>query len=250
MSLSPRSGSGHVYTGRSTQSEFAPGEAPQPLRQHGFVGPLDLGGLVEQVPLQPVAQVLREADAAEQVRQPGEEFADGPLPLAAVAREEAGHGERPGFRHGRRRGGGGVRLPGREELPVRRGGPFGGRICCAQLLHRIVEITVVHETSSGVVLLLCVPTGERSQQILFEHGGLAATREIVYRDENVTTKFPYATTLLEAIRRTRPRPLTPHYTEFSAEFRKVVTEAWSHDGEITPAQAARLTDALQGKAGG
>ncbi|GIF23565.1 multiple sugar transport system substrate-binding protein [Actinoplanes tereljensis] len=93
-------------------------------------------------------------------------------------------------------------------------------------------------------------TGERSQQILFEHGGLAATREIVYRDENVTTKFPYATTLLEAIRRARPRPLTPHYTEFSAEFRKVVTEAWSHDGEITPAQAARLTDALQGKVGG
>jgi multiple sugar transport system substrate-binding protein len=93
-------------------------------------------------------------------------------------------------------------------------------------------------------------TGERSQQILFEHGGLAATREIVYRDKNVTTNFPYATTLLEAIRRARPRPVTPHYTEFSTEFRKVVTEAWSHDGEITPAQAARLSDALQGKVGG
>lgn len=93
-------------------------------------------------------------------------------------------------------------------------------------------------------------TGERSQQILFEHGGLAATREIVYRDENVTTNFPYATTLLEAIRRARPRPVTPHYTEFSAVFRKVVTEAWNHDGEITPEQAARLSDALEGKVGG
>ncbi|GIM89916.1 extracellular solute-binding protein [Paractinoplanes toevensis] len=93
-------------------------------------------------------------------------------------------------------------------------------------------------------------TGERSQQILFEHGGLAATREIVYRDENVTTNFPYAITLLEAIRRARPRPVTPHYTEFSTEFRKVVTEAWNHDGEITPEQATRLSNALQGKVGG
>lgn len=93
-------------------------------------------------------------------------------------------------------------------------------------------------------------TGERSQQILFEHGGLAATREIVYKDENVLSNFPYATTLLEAIRRARPRPVTPHYTEFSAEFRKVVTEAWSNDGEITPTHAQRLTNALQGKVGG
>lgn len=93
-------------------------------------------------------------------------------------------------------------------------------------------------------------TGERSQQILFEHGGLAATRQIVYNDENVLSNFPYATTLLEAIRRARPRPVTPHYTEFSAEFRRVVTEAWSNDGEITPAQAQRLTNALQGKVGG
>jgi len=93
-------------------------------------------------------------------------------------------------------------------------------------------------------------TGERSQQILFEHGGLAATREIVYRDENVITHYPYATTLLEAIRRARTRPITPHYTEFSQEFRKVVQEAWRKDGEFTPDQAHRLQDALQGKVGG
>jgi multiple sugar transport system substrate-binding protein len=93
-------------------------------------------------------------------------------------------------------------------------------------------------------------TGERSQQILFEHGGLAATRDIVYRDANVIKKYPYATTLLEAIRRARPRPVTPHYTEFSQEFRQVVTEAWRNDGQITPDQAARLQNALQGKVGG
>jgi multiple sugar transport system substrate-binding protein len=90
-------------------------------------------------------------------------------------------------------------------------------------------------------------TGERSQQILFEHGGLAATREIVYRDTNITDKYPYATTLLEAIRRARARPVTPHYPEFSLAFRKVVLDAWSNDGEITPDQAQSLTNALQGK---
>ncbi|HEU4348058.1 MAG TPA: extracellular solute-binding protein [Actinoplanes sp.] len=93
-------------------------------------------------------------------------------------------------------------------------------------------------------------TGERSQQVLFEHGGFAATREVVYRDENITTKYPYATTLLEAIRRARPRPETPHYTDFSLELRKVVTEVWQNDGEITADHARRLTDALQGKHGG
>ena len=92
-------------------------------------------------------------------------------------------------------------------------------------------------------------TSERSQQILFEHGGLAATREIVYRDANITQKYPYATTLLEAIRRARARPVTPHYTEFSLEFRKVVQEAWRNDGEITPDQARRIANALQGKVG-
>jgi multiple sugar transport system substrate-binding protein len=92
-------------------------------------------------------------------------------------------------------------------------------------------------------------TGERSQQILFEHGGFAATREIVYRDSNVITNYPYATTLLDAIRRARTRPVTPHYTQFSLEFRKVVTEAWRNDGNITPDEARRLQNALSGKVG-
>ena len=113
-----------------------------------------------------------------------------------------------------------------------------------------LAISAASDQPKAAQALIEFLTGERSQQILFEHGGLAATREIVYTDENVLTKFPYATTLLEAIRRARPRPVTPHYSEFSAEFRKVVTQAWRNDGEITPAQAQRLTDALQGKVGG
>jgi multiple sugar transport system substrate-binding protein len=90
-------------------------------------------------------------------------------------------------------------------------------------------------------------TGERSQQILFEHGGLAATREIVYRDQNILSKYPYAGILLEAIRTARSRPETPHYTDFSREFRAVVLDVWANDGEITAEHARRLTDALQGK---
>lgn len=90
-------------------------------------------------------------------------------------------------------------------------------------------------------------TGERSQQILFEHGGLAATREIVYRDQNITAKYGYAGTLLEAIRAARPRPSTPHYTDFSLEFRAVVLEVIDGEGEITADHVHRLTDALKGK---
>lgn len=93
-------------------------------------------------------------------------------------------------------------------------------------------------------------TSERSQQILFEHGGLAATRGIVYRDANVTSRYPYAETLREAVREAKQRPVTPHYTDFSREFRRVVMEAWANDGEITADHARRLTDALAGRRGG
>jgi multiple sugar transport system substrate-binding protein len=90
-------------------------------------------------------------------------------------------------------------------------------------------------------------TGDRSQQILFEHGGFAATRKIVYRDENIAAKYPYAQTLLTAIHGARERPSTPHYTDFSMAFRAVVRDVWANDGEITEAHARRLADALQGK---
>jgi multiple sugar transport system substrate-binding protein len=89
-------------------------------------------------------------------------------------------------------------------------------------------------------------TSPRSQQILFERGGFAATREIVYRDQAVTEKYPYALTLLAAIRQARPRPVTPYYARFSEEFRRVVGEAMDAQGQLPPDAARRLDDALDG----
>ncbi|HEX7305254.1 extracellular solute-binding protein [Lentzea sp.] len=90
-------------------------------------------------------------------------------------------------------------------------------------------------------------TGPRSQQLLFERGGLAATRGIVYQDSQVTTRHPYATTLLKAIEDARLRPVTAYYSRFSDEFRTVIRYALDHDGAL-PANATQvLTDALQGR---
>ncbi|GHH59356.1 extracellular solute-binding protein [Lentzea cavernae] len=90
-------------------------------------------------------------------------------------------------------------------------------------------------------------TGPRSQQLLFERGGLAATRGIVYQDGRVATQHPYSGTLLDAIEDARLRPVTPYYSRFSDEFRAVIRYALDHDGEL-PANAEKsLTDALQGR---
>jgi multiple sugar transport system substrate-binding protein len=89
-------------------------------------------------------------------------------------------------------------------------------------------------------------TSPRSQQILFERGGFAATREIVYRDEEVTQKYRYALTLLSAIRQARPRPVTPYYAGFSEEFRGVIRQAMDAEGQLPADATDRLTDALNG----
>jgi multiple sugar transport system substrate-binding protein len=68
-------------------------------------------------------------------------------------------------------------------------------------------------------------TDARSQQILFERGGFAATREIVYRDAEVRAKYKYADTLLQAIQLARPRPPTPCYRQFSEAFQTAVHQA-------------------------
>ena len=90
-------------------------------------------------------------------------------------------------------------------------------------------------------------TGERSQQILFEHGGFAATRRIVYLDPNITARHGYADDLLRAIEQAGSRPVTPHYTLFSEVFRDVVSKALAGDGKFTEDHVRRLTDALNGK---
>lgn len=90
-------------------------------------------------------------------------------------------------------------------------------------------------------------TSPRSQQLLFERGGLAATRGIVYQDSRVATEHPYARTLLRAIENARLRPVTPYYSRFSDEFRAIVRFAIDHDGEL-PAEAEQsLIGALQGR---
>lgn len=90
-------------------------------------------------------------------------------------------------------------------------------------------------------------TGPRSQQLLFERGGLAATRGIVYQDSRVATEHPYARTLLKAIEDAKLRPVTPYYSRFSDEFRTVVRYALDHDGELPESAEQSLTKALQGR---
>ncbi len=89
-------------------------------------------------------------------------------------------------------------------------------------------------------------TSPRSQQILFERGGFAATRDVVYRDKTVTEKYPYALTLLAAIQQARPRPETPYYARFSEEFRRVIREAMDAQGQLPADATQRLEDALDG----
>jgi multiple sugar transport system substrate-binding protein len=89
-------------------------------------------------------------------------------------------------------------------------------------------------------------TSERSQQILFERGGFAATRELVYRDAEVVQLYRYAPTLLEAIRSARTRPVTPHYAQFSETFRAIVRQALADGGQLPPDAKPRLEAALQG----
>jgi multiple sugar transport system substrate-binding protein len=89
-------------------------------------------------------------------------------------------------------------------------------------------------------------TSERSQQILFERGGFAATREIVYHDVTVLDRYRYAPVLLDALRAARPRPVTPHYPRFTEVFRDIVRSALRNGGQL-PADATRaLADALRG----
>jgi multiple sugar transport system substrate-binding protein len=89
-------------------------------------------------------------------------------------------------------------------------------------------------------------TSARSQQILFERGGFAATREVVYQDPAVRANFPYAATLLDAIKQADLRPVTPYYATFSEVFRDGVRHALANGGELPPNVTTRLANALKG----
>jgi multiple sugar transport system substrate-binding protein len=88
-------------------------------------------------------------------------------------------------------------------------------------------------------------TSPRSQQILFERGGFAATREVVYLDAEVQRQRPYAKELLKAIRDARSRPVSANYTCFAAAFRDIVDLVLSEGGRLPPNATERLTAALR-----
>jgi multiple sugar transport system substrate-binding protein len=90
-------------------------------------------------------------------------------------------------------------------------------------------------------------TSERSQQILFERGGLPATRKVVYSDQVVRERYPYVTTLEDALGRAELRPTQPHYARFSEVFRAAV-DSYLRQGTPLPDDLKdQLVDALKGR---
>ncbi|GIH64750.1 extracellular solute-binding protein [Microbispora siamensis] len=73
-------------------------------------------------------------------------------------------------------------------------------------------------------------TSPSSELILFEVGGFAPTRTYAYT--NATR--PYREELKNAVENARPRPITPHYTEFSRKFREGVLYAIGNKGLYPP----------------
>jgi multiple sugar transport system substrate-binding protein len=88
-------------------------------------------------------------------------------------------------------------------------------------------------------------TDARSQQQLFQRGGLPATRKIVYKDPAVQSDF--TTTLVAALDGARTRPVVPHYAAFSRAFRAEVDAYVLRNQPVGDDIRARLEAALQGR---
>jgi hypothetical protein len=103
-----------------------------------------------------------------------------------------------------------------------------------------------HGHAEGVRALVEFLTDARSQQQLFQRGGLPATRKIVYKDPAVQSDF--TTTLVDALDGARTRPVVPHYAAFSRAFRAEV-DAYVRRGQQVRDEdiRARLEAALQGR---
>ncbi|SCG63003.1 extracellular solute-binding protein [Micromonospora humi] len=89
-------------------------------------------------------------------------------------------------------------------------------------------------------------TGEESQRTLFEKGGFAATRAVVYSDAIIKENYPYLPLLRDAVDRARLRPVSPHYVNFSLVLRGYVMTVLKREGTLPDDLARRLTDALRG----
>jgi multiple sugar transport system substrate-binding protein len=90
-------------------------------------------------------------------------------------------------------------------------------------------------------------TGDRSQQILFERGGLPATRAVVYSDQAVRERYPYVEILEEALASAELRPTQPHYARFSEVFRAAVTGYLRQGRPLPDDLQAQLDAAAQGR---
>jgi multiple sugar transport system substrate-binding protein len=90
-------------------------------------------------------------------------------------------------------------------------------------------------------------TSERSQQILFERGGLPATRKVVYSDPVVRERYEYVPTLERALEHAKPRPAQPHYARFSQVLRTAV-DGYLRQGVPLPDDIQdQLVGALKGR---
>jgi multiple sugar transport system substrate-binding protein len=90
-------------------------------------------------------------------------------------------------------------------------------------------------------------TGERSQQVQFERGGLPATRAVVYSDQAVRDRYPYVAILEEALTTAEPRPTQPHYARFSEVFRAAVTGYLRQGRPLADDLQAQLEAAVKGR---
>ena len=90
-------------------------------------------------------------------------------------------------------------------------------------------------------------TSEASQQILFQDGGYAATRQRIYEDPYIRKNYGYANLLLEAVKGAKLRPVTPHYRDFSEEFRRIVLGVLRTGDDVSANDLRRLESALEGK---
>ncbi|HYH31410.1 MAG TPA: ABC transporter substrate-binding protein [Pseudonocardia sp.] len=90
-------------------------------------------------------------------------------------------------------------------------------------------------------------TSARSQQILFERGGLPATRKVVYSDRAVRERYPYVEILEKALDAAEPRPTQPHYARFSEVFRGAVDGYLRQGAPLPDDFRAQLEDALHGR---
>ena len=90
-------------------------------------------------------------------------------------------------------------------------------------------------------------TGDRSQQILFERGGLPATRAVVYSDQAVRERYPYVAILEEALSTAELRPTQPHYARFSEVFRAAVTGYLRQDKPLADDLQGQLESAAKGQ---